>query len=287
LTFIATSPDAATLIHLHKLGFKLLPLSIDNEVVVAWTPIYENPDYWSAEKLIAECSNFKNIATVFGKTHIKDSEGRDLYLNGLDCDSEPVYKILTTSIEEISDSLLKSRLKDLYSKFEAHTSKNSLFDFLKEITVVVKTRKPYGFQAYWLSHIQHDHIGTKNCKSGHEFEIKTDKSLGHATLPPSTHRNDKTFRYSHIGRTDKIETIDELYSLLIALLKECLVSDPTNANDTDKSKDDGKSKHKEQPTATLYDLSDEMIQTTVAYFTPYYIVSCFVAQLITSYVILI
>jgi hypothetical protein len=33
-------------------------------------------------------------------------------------------------------------------------------------------------------------------------------SLGHATLPPSTHRNDKTFRYSHIGGTDKIETID-------------------------------------------------------------------------------
>ena len=191
----------------------------------------------------------------------------------MDCDSEPVYKILTTSIEEISDSLLKSRLKDLYSKFEVHTSKNSLFDFLKEITVVVKTRKPYGFQAYWLSHIQHDHIGTKNCKSGHEFEIKTDKSLGHATLPPSTHRNDKTFRYSHIGRTDKIETIDELYSLLIALLKECLVSDSTNATDTDKSKDDDKSKHKERPTATLYDLSDDMVQTTVAFFTPYYIVN--------------
>jgi hypothetical protein len=96
------------------------------------------------------------------------------------------------------------------------TGKVSLFDCLKMITVVVKTRKPYGFQAFWLSHTQHDHIGTKNCKSGHEFEIKTDKSLGHATLPPSTHRNDKTFRYSHIGRTDKIETIDELYSLLIA-----------------------------------------------------------------------
>ncbi|MGB6531829.1 MAG: hypothetical protein WBF33_27285, partial [Candidatus Nitrosopolaris sp.] len=198
---------------------------------------------------------------------------RDLYLNGLDCDSEPVYKILTTSIEVISDSLLKSRLKDLYSKFEVHTSKNSLFDFLKEITVVVKTRKPYGFQAYWLSHIQHDHIGTKNCKSGHEFEIKTDKSLGHATLPPSTHRNDKTFRYSHIGRTDKIETIDELYSLLIALLKECLVSAPTNATDTDTNKNDDKSRRKRQRTTILYDLSDEMIQTTVAYFTPYYIVS--------------
>ena len=85
---------------------------------------------------------------------------------------------------------------------------------------------------FWLNHIQHNHIGTKNCKTGHEFEIKTDKSLGHATLPPSTHRNDKTIRYSHIGRTDKIDTLDEHYGLLVGLLKECLVSDPTNVNDT-------------------------------------------------------
>ena len=34
-----------------------------------------------------------------------------------------------------------------------------------------------------------------------------------------------------------------------------------------------RSRHKEQPTTTLYDLSEEMIQTTVAYFTPYYIVN--------------
>ena len=198
-----------SLIHLHELGFKLLPLSIDNTAIIPWTPIYENPNYWSLEYIASEFHKFKNVATVFGKTHVKGSEGRDLYLNGLDCDSEAVYKILTTPIEEISNSLLKFKLQDLYSKYEAHptTAKESMFEYLKEHTVVVKTKKPYGFQAYWLSHTQHDHIGTKNCKSGHEFEIKTDKSLGHATLPPSTHRNDKTFRYSHIGRTDKIETI--------------------------------------------------------------------------------
>ncbi|MGC1932706.1 MAG: hypothetical protein WA667_27345 [Candidatus Nitrosopolaris sp.] len=244
-----------------------------------WTSIYEDPDFWSAEKLITECSKFKNVATVFGKTHVKDSEGRDLYLNGLDCDSERVYKILTTPIEEIPDSLLKSKLQDLLSKSEVPTTtpKESLFGHIKERTVVVKTRKPCGFQVFWLSHTQHDHIGTKDCKSAHEFEIKTDKSLGHATLPPSTHRKDKTFRYSHIGSTDKIETIDEFYSLLIGLLKEeCLTPDFLNANDNGNIKNgDSYStvKQKEQTTTTLYDLSEEMIQTTVAYFTPYYIVN--------------
>ena len=237
----------ATLIQLHKLGFKLLPLSLNNVAIMPWTPIYEDPNFWSENKLISEYFKFKNVATVFGKTHVKDSEGKDLYLNGLDCDSEAVYKILTTPIEEISDLVLKSKLKDVFSKFSMHktTTKGSILDYLKEITVVVKTRKPYGFQAFRLSHTQHDHIGTKNCKVGHEFEIKTDKSLGHATLPPSTHRDDKTFRYAHIGRTDKIETIDELYDLLIELLKECL-SDSINGNDNEENKNDDKSRQKRQ-----------------------------------------
>jgi hypothetical protein len=266
----------ATLIQLHNLGFKLVPLSLEHHPVIEWTPIYEDPNFWSLETIVTESPKFQNVATVFGKTHIKDSEARDLYLNDLDCDSEPVYKILTTPIQEISDPLLKSKLQDLFSKYGVHllTAEKSLLECLKEITVVVKTRKPYGLIVFWLSHTQHDHIGTKKCKPGHEFEIKTDKSLGHATLPPSTHRNDKTFRYPFIGRTDKIETLDELYSLLMALLKEeCLVSDPTNANDKHKRKNDDKSRRKEQSTTTLYDLSGEMIQTTVAYLTPYYIVN--------------
>jgi hypothetical protein len=265
----------ADLVQLRKLGFKLIPLSMDHGVVISWTLVYEDPNFWSDEKLVAESWKFKNVATVFGKTHLKDSEDRDLYLNDFDCDSEPVYNILTTPIDAISDSRLKSKLQELCSKFglDMTTGKVSLFDCLRAITVVVKTRKPNGFHAFWLSHTQHGHIGTKNCKLGREFEIKTDKSLGHTTLPPSTHRDDKTFTYSYIGRTDKIETIDELYSLLIPLLKECIVSDPTNTNDTAKNKDDDNSKHSKQPTTTLYDLSEHMVQTTVAFFTPYYIVN--------------
>ena len=267
------------LVQYHRLGFKLVPISFNHIPVVDWTPIYENPEYWSEEKLMAECSKFMNVATALGKTHVKDEGvGGDRYLNEFDCDSEFVHKKITTPIDEISNPRLKSRLQELCSKLVAEmTTEMSLLDCLKRTTVVVKTRKPYGLQAFWLSHTQHDHIGTKNCKVGHEFEIKTDKSLGHATLPPSTHRNDKTFRYSHIGQTDKIETIDELHDILIELLKECLVSDPTNVNgngnDNGDDKGDNRFRDKRQATSTsLYDLSEQMIQTTISYFMPYYIV---------------
>ena len=93
-----------------------------------------------------------------------------------------MYGILTTPIEEISDPILKSRLQNLLSKSEASTTAKTLFEYLKQVTVVVKTRKPCGFHAYWLSHSQHKHVATKNCKRGHEFEIKTDKSLGHGNI---------------------------------------------------------------------------------------------------------
>lgn len=160
------------------------------------------------------------------------------------------------------------------------TTEMSLLHCLKSATVVVKSRKACGFKVFWLSHIQHKHIGTKDCKLEHEFEIKTDKSLGLATLPPSTHRYDrtKTFRYSHVGRTDKLDTIDELHDILIELLKECLVSNPTdvngNGNDNGEGKGDNRSRDKRRATSTpLYDLSEQMIQTTISYFMPYYIVS--------------
>jgi hypothetical protein len=249
-----------------------VPLSFNHKPIVDWTPIYDNPEYWSDEKSIARCPKFQNIATAYGKTHIKDSDG-DLHLNGLDSDSEPVSKILTTPIDEISDPVLKSKVLDLYSKYGAHpaTAKLSLLDFLVEITFVVKTRKPCGFLVLWLSHTQHAPIGTKDCKLGHEFEIKTDKSLGLSTLPPSTHRDDQTFRYLHVGRTDKIGAVDELYDIFVRLLKECLATDPTKVNGN--SNHDNRSRDKRQATTTtlLYNLSEQMIQTTIAYFTPYYI----------------
>lgn len=291
---IAVSIRPATLIQLHKLGFKVVALSSKNIVVTAWTPIYENPNYWTVERLAnpEEYSKFVNVATVFGKTHIKDEQGVELYLNGFDCDSEYIYKILTTPVEQLSlpNRLLHSKIQNLLSK----TGANLLVEYLKLVTCVVKTRKPYGVHAYWLSHKQNSHIRTEDCRSGYEFEIKTDKGSGHSTLPPSTHRADPKFRYMHLGPPDRIEINDELYDILIELFQDCLISANgngvnscvINANrnrDNKTAKDDseelredfsstGQSQEQQQDRSiTLYDLSHEMIATSVAYLQPYYI----------------
>jgi hypothetical protein len=219
----------ATLIQHHHLGFKVIPLSIDNEVVIAWTPIHENQNYWSAEKLIAEYWKFKNVATVFGKTHLKDSEGRDLYLNGLDCDSEYADQILKS--DQIQDPIIGEKVQNLITK----TGSKSLFDFLRKTTVVVKTRKEFGYHFYWFSHKQNVRIRTEDCIAESEFEIKTDKGSGHSTLPPSTHRDDPQFRYTHIGCQDTIAILDELYDILIELLSGCLIrKNKTNYENSDR-----------------------------------------------------
>jgi replicative DNA helicase Mcm len=287
----------AILIGLYKAGFKLIALSAKNNVIDSWTPIYEDPDYWTPERLAkpVEYNKFVNVATVFGKTHIKDEHGLELYLNCFDCDCEFVYNTLIAPVERLSidNPVLRSRIKNLLSTAGA----NSLLEYLKMVTCIVKTRKPYGVHVYWLSHKQNNHTRTEDCKLGYEFEIKTDKGSGHATLPPSRHRNDPTFRYEHLGRTDKIEIIDELYDILIELFaKKCLVSANVNGRssnsaingnekrDSTNAKDDKEEVRKDEPSSgkeqqspkspsniILYNLSDEMIETSIAYLIPYYI----------------
>lgn len=173
---------------------------------------------------------FKNVATVFGKTHIKDENGQHLFLNGFDCDSEFVYDVLTTILDKLQISLLlKSKVQDLIDKSGGRSSDvKCLLDYLKQVTVVVKTRKPYGLHFYWLSHNQNKLIRAEDCKPRYQFEIKTDKGSGHATLPPSTHRHDKNFRYYHIGCTKQIQINDELYHILIELFHDYLVSSPNS-----------------------------------------------------------
>ena len=83
----------AQLIGLHKIGFKLVPLDEDGKPAIAWTDIYDNVNYWNPDKLVQESYRFKNVATAFGKTHLKDDQGQ-LYLYAIDIDSEEVYKIL-------------------------------------------------------------------------------------------------------------------------------------------------------------------------------------------------
>jgi hypothetical protein len=76
---------------------------------------------------------FQNVATAFGPTHIKDnSAGANLYLNCLDSDSEPVYKVLIISLEEVH-----KKYPDLYFKIEnifgkALTSSKILLEALQQ-----------------------------------------------------------------------------------------------------------------------------------------------------------
>jgi hypothetical protein len=184
------------------LGFKLIPLGENGKPVDAWTVIYENPDYWSSERFVREAHKFQNVATCFGKTHLKDDKGEDLYLNCLDIDSDNVYKILFN---------LKNGTTGKEYSFIAEAM---------EKTHVTKTRKPNGFHIYWLSHKQNKAICTVDCKPGFEFEIKTDKR-GHCTLPPSTHRDDNNFHYKNFGQ-DTIITSDKMYSEILKVLSECL-----------------------------------------------------------------
>ncbi|MGB6531261.1 MAG: hypothetical protein WBF33_24400, partial [Candidatus Nitrosopolaris sp.] len=224
--------QAATLVQLRKLGFKVIPLSIDNGVVMSWTLIYVDPNYWSEEKLITEWSTFKNVATVFGKSHVRDEKGLDLYLNGFDCDSQYVNQILNS--DQIQDPILREKVLNLISK----SGTKSLFDSLTKTTVVVKTRKEFGLHFYWFSHKENPRIRTEDCIAGREFEIKTDKGSGHSTLPPSTHRNDPQVKYTHLGRQDTIAVLDDLYDVLIELLSKCLKdkSETNYRNDRAKTK---------------------------------------------------
>ena len=143
-----------------SIGFRIIPIDINSKTpaIKSTNEIYENPNYWTEQKLKLEHHRFRNVATTFGKTHVKDVNGEDLYLHGLDIDSDNVLGILN-------------------------------FDLLEELklkTYVTKTKKDCGYHIYWLSHKQHPPIGITKCKPGYEFEIKTDNSLGLCTLPPST-----------------------------------------------------------------------------------------------------
>jgi P4 family phage/plasmid primase-like protien len=190
------------LIKLHKLGFKLLPLDEHGKPVMPWGEIYENPNYWTPEKLSQESYKFKNVATVFGKTHLKDDKG-ELYLNCLDVDSEESYK----------------KLFNLRNGEETY----NLLEVAQKTTYVTKTKKPYGRHIYWLSHQQNKPIHTTDCIQGYEFEIKTDKSAGHATLPPRNHREDFKFHYKNFGLDIKLVVSDGICDEIMTVLSGCLM----------------------------------------------------------------
>ncbi len=87
---------------------------MDHGVVRSWTLVYEDPDYWSAEKLITEYSIFKNVASAFGKSPVKDEKGLDLYLNGFDGDSKVRQSDLNFRSNSESHYKTESRKSNLY-----------------------------------------------------------------------------------------------------------------------------------------------------------------------------
>ena len=184
-----------TLIEYMNMGFKLVPLDeLSQSPTLAWSEIYANPEFWSEEKIKDSANKFHNVATTFGKTNIKDTDGSDLYLHCLDIDSPEVLKRVQHLLEQ-------------EWKFK---------------TFVTKTQKDCGYHIYWFEHRGYNiQIVTEQCKKGYEFEIKCGKAL--CTLPGSRHRDNPLFYYESIGQPNKIMISDGLYENLInALLKDCL-----------------------------------------------------------------
>ena len=108
-----------------NIGFKLVPLDeLSRSPILAWSEIYDNPEFWSEKKIKESPNRFHNVATTFGKSKIKDAEGGDLYLHCLDIHSEEVLKRV--------HGLLKG---------EWQTK-----------TFVTKTQKDCGHHVYWFEH---------------------------------------------------------------------------------------------------------------------------------------
>lgn len=188
----------ADLIRLDSLNFKLVPLGEDavTPQVESTKTIFDNPNYWTPDKLERESYKFKNVATMLGKTRT------GLYRNELDIDSANVANILSN---------LSSEEHGEYSFVLG----------MQKVTYVVKTKKLFGYRIYWDSTKPNKPIHTSDCKPGYEFEIKTDNTAGHSTLPDSRHRDDPNFHYSKTGQ-DKVVLSDVLYDELLNLLSDCL-----------------------------------------------------------------
>jgi hypothetical protein len=177
------------------MGFKLVPLDeLGKSPIIPWSEIYDNPDFWSIEKIREYADKFYNIATTFGKSHVKDVQGIELYLHCLDIDSNEVFNKVQPLLEQ------EWKLK----------------------TFVTKTQKDCGYHVYWFEYSSENvPIVTEDCRKGYEFEIKCGKSL--CTLPPSQHRDNPMFYYESVGQQDKIMISDGLYERLVNdILKDCL-----------------------------------------------------------------
>ena len=227
------------LLGLYNIGFtRLIPYNDkipEQTPSIEWKPISKDPNYWNKQKLLEELWRFKNVATIFGETHILNGKNETLYLNCIDIDSEGVLNILREILEA-------AKLK----------------------TFVTKSRKPYGYHLYWFSHQPNDPIFAKDIiKKGFEFEIKTDGRAGTMHLPNSAHRKDPNFHYTNVGQWC-IMVDDTLYGILREKLKPYYNLTPKTQN---RKLGSGSAKsQKNVDTSTFKNLSDEEIEDLVGCF---------------------
>ena len=99
--FVTNLQDLRNLI---KLGFPILPLRQDSKTpnVHSTNDIYNNPEYWTEEKLRSDQCLFYGVATLLGKSHVKDIDGQDLFLKRIiDIDSDDAFTKLTEYYEMV------------------------------------------------------------------------------------------------------------------------------------------------------------------------------------------
>ena len=240
--------DESSIKALENIGLR--PVGIyqpSNAAGVKWSDAYPDPEFrWSSTilEIKQDRNSFENYATMFGRTHIKDQEtGEYLNLNALDIDCQIVQSRLSIPIRQILDGSswdwVTDRLRDLVKTFLSAGVENgdynqTLLDVFKKSTFVTKTRKVFGHHIYWLSRQQRKAIGTADCRSGYEFEIKTDNSLGLCTLPGSAHKEDPNFRYVAVGITDHLLVNDILYDLFEEMFRDYVVNGKLDDNIKDK-----------------------------------------------------
>src|SRR5215208_1870306 len=95
------------------IGFKIVPLGADSKIpaIKSTAEIYNNCTYWVTELIKTEHYRFKNIATTFGKTNIKDEKGEYLCLHGIDIDSENVLRIVFDLLQDLKSKTFVTKTK--------------------------------------------------------------------------------------------------------------------------------------------------------------------------------
>jgi P4 family phage/plasmid primase-like protien len=229
------------LISYDEIGLKLIPIGKDGKTpsIGSTNDIYKNPNYWTPGRLQQEHWRFCNVATTFGEVGLKDENGASLYLHELDEDSAAVYRLLSPLHEQI-----------LANTFVTRTRKEFEID----------GQKVHAIRFTWLSHTQHPSIPHHRSKPGFEFEIKSDNTCGHSTLPPSRHRDDPDFHYTASGQSTLAIT-DNLYDQVLDILSDYIIPHAESPKEE---------KVKRKSVARIIELTLTQIETIAGILKPLY-----------------